>query len=100
MNNPIGDRKWSSRSGKRHAGRADLAARKSALDHAKHWSCSSHRLHRFRARDNGVQQINGPLEFSQGLHRADVRSRASMALIGHGKQGPAFGGISFPKLMP
>src|SRR6202045_3845647 len=29
--------KRSSRSGKRHAGRVDLAARKSALDHAKHW---------------------------------------------------------------
>ena len=29
--------KQSSQSGKRHVGRADLAARKSALDHAEHW---------------------------------------------------------------
>ena len=28
----------------------------------------------------GLQQINGPLEFSQGLHRADVRSRAAPGL--------------------
>jgi hypothetical protein len=65
------------------------------MDHAEHWSCFWHGLHRFRACDNGVQQINGALEFNQCLHRADVPSRDSMALIGYGKQGAAVGGIGF-----
>jgi hypothetical protein len=57
-------------------------------------------LHRFRGRDNGLEQINRPLEFSQGLHTADVGGRASMALMRDGEQGAALGGIGFPKLVP
>jgi hypothetical protein len=57
-------------------------------------------LHRFRGRENGLEQINRPLEFSQGLHRADVGGRASMALMRDGEQGAALGGIGFPKLVP
>jgi hypothetical protein len=37
------------------------------LDHAEHWSCSGNGLQHFRPRDDGLQQINGPLEFVQRL---------------------------------
>ena len=36
-----------------------------------------------------MQPINGPLEFVQGLHRADVGSRAPVALTGDGAPPPA-----------
>jgi hypothetical protein len=54
----------------------------------------------FQRPGNGLEQINRPLEFSQGLHRADVRSRASMALISYGKQGDALARVGLAKLMP
>jgi hypothetical protein len=44
-----------------------------------------HRLQRLRGWDNGLEQISGPLEFVQRLHRADVRRRAMIALMGDGK---------------
>ena len=37
-------------------------------------------LHRFRACNNGLEQINGPLEFIQGLHSVNRRAIFDPAL--------------------
>ena len=53
-----------------------ISGSKAALDHAEHWSCSGNGVQHFRTRDDGLQQINGPLEFVQRL-------RGSKAALDH-----------------